>query len=304
MKDCIVIGGGPAGLNATLVLGRARRNVLLIDSNHARNKITHASHGFITRDGVKPEEFRDLAHQEFKKYNTIETLEDKVVEVTKEEKGFKIKTKNGEEYFTRKVLLATGVIEQCPNVPMLGEFYGNSIYNCPYCDGWELQDQPLALFGIVDYTIHMAKVVKNWSNDLIIFTNGEEVTKAQMKEINELQIQVETQLVKHLHGENGMLQAVELENGNLISRTGGFITPELVQASEIGRKLGVKLDKTGGYKSDEVGRTNVSDLFVAGEASIIYPSQLIIAAASGVKSAMAINVELTHEGVYGSSSHV
>src|SRR6056297_3654506 len=101
MKDCIVIGGGPAGLNATLELGRARRNVLLIDSNHARNKITNESHGFITRDGVKPEEFRELAHQEFTKYKTIETLEDKVVEVIKEDKGFKIKTKKGKEYSTR-----------------------------------------------------------------------------------------------------------------------------------------------------------------------------------------------------------
>lgn len=302
MKDCIIIGGGPAGLNATLVLGRARRNVLLIDSNHARNKITRQAHGFITRDGVKPAEFRAIAHEEFSKYNTIETSEDKVVEVMKESKGFKVKTKNGQEWSTRKVLLATGVIEQCPNVPRLGEFYGNSIFNCPYCDGWELKDQPLALFGLVDYTIHMAGIVKNWSQDLIIFTNGEDVSKSQMKEITQLNIHVETDRVKHLHGEEGMLNGVELENGQLISRNGGFITPELIQASDIGRKLGVKIDKTGGYKSEEVGRTNIPNLFVAGEASIIYPSQLIIAAASGVKTAMAINVELTHEGIYGSAS--
>lgn len=301
MKDCIIIGGGPAGLNATLVLGRARRNVLLIDNNRARNKITRESHGFITRDGVKPQEFRDLAHQEFNKYNTIATVEDKVVEIVKDDVGFKIKTGKGNEWKTRKVILATGVIEKCPNVPKLGEFYGNSIFNCPYCDGWELKDEPLALFGIVDYTIHMAGILRNWSQDLIIFTNGEKVSRSQMKEIKELKIQVETEEVKHLHGQNGMLKGIELESGKLIHRSGGFITPELTQASDIGKKLGVKLDDTGGYKSDQVGRTNIPNLFVAGEASIIYPSQLIIAAASGVTTAMAINVELTHEGILGST---
>ncbi|MFX3673596.1 MAG: NAD(P)/FAD-dependent oxidoreductase [Paenisporosarcina sp.] len=300
MKDCIVIGGGPAGLNATLVLGRARRNVLLIDSNNARNKITRESHGFITRDGVKPEEFRELAHKEFIKYNTIETEQDKVVEIIKDEMGFKIKTRKGNEWLTRKVILATGVIEQCPNVPKLGEFYGNSIFNCPYCDGWELKDQPLALFGLVDYTIHMAGILRNWSLDLIIFTNGEKVSKSQMKKINELNVEVETDIIQHLYGKSGMLEGIELKSGKLIPRSGGFITPELIQASDIGKKLGVKLDKTGGYKSDQVGRTNIPNLFVAGEASIIYPSQLIIAAASGVTTAMAVNVELIHNGILGS----
>jgi thioredoxin reductase len=301
MKDCTIIGGGPAGLNATLVLGRARRNVVLVDCNDSRNKVTHETHGFITRDGVKPREFREMANEEFSKYETIVTMEDKVEEIVKEDEGFKIKTKNGQEWLTRKVILATGVIEKFTNVPNLNDFYGNSIFNCPYCDGWELRDQALALFGLVDYSIHMAGILRNWSQDIIIFTNGEKVSKGQMKEIKKMNVQVETGKIKRLYGNNGMLKGIEIETGQLIQRTGGFVTPDLVQASDIGRKLGVKLDDLGGYKSDDVGRTNILNLFVAGEASVIYPAQLIVAAASGVTAAMAVNVELTHEGILGSN---
>ena len=302
MKDCTIIGGGPAGLNACLVLGRARRTVLLVDSNEARNKVTREAHGFITRDGVKPSELRELAHQEFKKYNTIETMEDKVIKITKEKENFKITTEKGQEWLTRKVVLATGVMEKFPNVPNLRNFYGQSIFCCPYCDGWELKDQPLAVFGLVDYTIHMTGILRNWSKDLVIFTNGETVTRSQAKEIEELQVRVETSPVRLLKGKDGMLHSVELENGIIIERSGGFVTPELVQATDLGLSLGLKLNDTGGHQSDEVGKTKVHGLFVAGEACNVYPSQVVIAAASGSQTAMAVNVELTHEGILGSDS--
>lgn len=301
MIDCTVVGGGPAGLNATLVLGRARRNIVLVDSDEARNKVTDASHGFITRDGVKPAEFRALAHQEFIHYPTIQTLRDKVVEIAKEKDGFLVKTEMKKQWKTRKVLLATGVKEKFPNIPNLRNFYGKSIFNCPYCDGWELRDQPLALFGIIDYTLHTAEILRNWSQDLVIFTNGQELTKSQLNEIKKTELQVETSPIRLLIGIEGKLQKIELENGRVIARMGGFVTPELVQACELGTRLGVKLNNTGGHHSDEVGKTKVHGLFVAGEASNVYPAQLIIAAASGAEAAMAVNVELIHEGILGST---
>ncbi len=281
MKDCTVIGGGPAGLNATLVLGRARRNVILVDSNEARNKVTSASHGFVTRDGITPAEFRQLAHQEFSSYPSISTLEDKVIEIIKKAEGFTIKTQMGKEWSTRKVILATGVKEKFPNIPNLRNFYGKSIFNCPYCDGWELRDKPLALFGEVDYTFHTAEILQNWSRNLVIFTNGKELTKNNEKKMEKLNIRVETSKIRLLTGKEGMLQQVELENGLSIERVGGLVTPELVQASDLGTLLGVQLNETGGHHSDEVGNTKVTGLFVTGEASNVYPAQLIIAAASG-----------------------
>jgi len=299
MKDCTIVGGGPAGLNAALVLGRARRSVMLVDSNNARNKVTFSSHGFLTRDGVKPAELREFAHQEFSKYPTIVTMEDKVIDIVKMDEGFTIKTQSGQQWTTRKVILATGVYEKFPNIPNLSDFYGNSIFNCPYCDGWELRDQPLALFGIIDYTVHMAKVLRNWSKDIVIFTNGKELTKRQVKQIKKFELRVETSPVLLLIGKQGMLEKVKLVNGTVIKRVGGFATPELFQTSELGTLLGIKLNDTGGHESDEVGRTKITGFFVAGEASNIYPTQLIIAAASGVKTAMAVNVELTRDGILG-----
>lgn len=302
MKDCTVIGGGPAGLNATLVLGRSRRDVILVDSNDARNKVTSASHGFVTRDGITPTEFREVAHQQFKQYPSISTMEDKVVEIIKKVEGFTIKTQMGKEWATRKVILATGTKEKFPNIPNLRNFYGKSIFNCPYCDGWEFRDKPLALFGEVDYTFHTAAILRNWSQDLVIFTNGEELAKGHEKKMKEYNLRVETSPIRLLTGKDGMLQKVELENGLVIERVGGFITPELVQATDLGVTLGVKLNETGGHHSDEVGNTKIAGFFVAGEASNVYPSQLIIAAASGAETAMAVNVELIHEGVLGSEN--
>ena len=300
MKDCTIIGGGPAGLNAALVLGRARRTVMLVDNNEARNKITRESHGFITRDGVTPSEFRELAHQDLSKYHTIETMKDKVTEIVKSAESFTIKTAQGMEWQTRKVMLATGAKEKFPNVPSIREFYGKSLFNCPYCDGWELQDQPLALFGVVDYTIHMAEIVQNWSKDLVIFTNGDSVSDSQMERIKDMKIRVETSPVRFLNGENGILESVELEDGTVVERMGGFVTPELVQATDLGTSMGLELDEHGGHVCDEAGKTDIHGLFVAGEAACIYPSQNIISAASGATVAMAVNVELTHEGILGS----
>ncbi|MET1013593.1 MAG: NAD(P)/FAD-dependent oxidoreductase [Paenisporosarcina sp.] len=300
MKDCIIIGGGPAGLNAALVLGRARRDILLVDQDNARNKVTHASHGFITRDGIKPHEFREIAHKELKAYPSVEIVSDQVVKLQTVKDGFNVTTDKGYEWDCRKVILATGVKEKFPNIPTLQDFYGTSIFNCPYCDGWEYNDQPLAVFGLVDYTIHMTGILKNWSRDLIIFTNGEELNRSQKKAIQKLDIQVETAKIKRLHGESRRLKSIELESGQHIARVGGFITPELIQASKLGQQVGLVLDDLGGYKSDDIGHTEIPHLFVAGEASKIYPSQLIIAAASGVQAAMAVNVELTHDGILGS----
>ena len=301
MKDCIIIGGGPAGLNAALVLGRARRDILVVDHNNARNKVTQRAHGFITREGIKPSEFREIAHQELKAYPSVEIVAEQVVKLETVKDGFKVITDRGFEWTCRKVILATGVKEKFPNIPTLQDFYGTSIFNCPYCDGWEYNDQPLAVFGLVDYTIHMAEILMNWSQDLVIFTNGKELTRSQKKEIQKLTVQVETEKIKRLHGKDGQLTSVELESGQQIERVGGFITPELIQASDLGQQIGLVKDDMGGYKSDEIGHTDIPHLFVAGEASKIYPSQLIIAAASGVQAAMAVNVELTHDGILGSN---
>ncbi len=173
--DCTVIGGGPAGLNAALVLGRARRSVVLFDDNLPRNRVTHASHGFLTRDGVTPAEFRRIAYEEVLHYPSVERHSVKVTDVRKLDSGFLVTAENGETVRSRKLLITAGLKEELPPILGLKELYGKSVFHCPYCDGWELRDQPLIV--VIDHprAYHMAKLIYQWSRDLVVCTNGRKV---------------------------------------------------------------------------------------------------------------------------------
>ncbi len=163
--DCAIIGGGPAGLNAALLLGRARRTVALFDNNQPRNAVTHASHGFLTRDGVTPAEFRRIAYEEVLRYPTVEHLPLKVTEIRKLQNGFEIIT-DIERIQSRKLLVTTGLKETLPDIPGIKELYGKSLFYCPYCDGWELRDQPLIVLSENPNVYHIARLLYKWSRDL------------------------------------------------------------------------------------------------------------------------------------------
>jgi thioredoxin reductase len=134
--DSIIIGGGPAGLNAALVLGRARRNIILFDNNKPGNAVTHASHGFITRDGISPSEFRQIAYGELSRYPSIEFNNNEVISVIKNEISFDLITSNGEKYQSKTIIISTGLKGVLPNIDNISKFYGKSLFNCPYCAGW------------------------------------------------------------------------------------------------------------------------------------------------------------------------
>ena len=173
--DCAIIGGGPAGLNAALVLGRARRRVLVFDDNHPRNAVTQESHGFVTRDGVKPHEFRAIAHQELRKYPSVDMQLVRVTAIRKASDAFAITTEQGEVFSAQTVLLATGLKDVLPPIEGLHDYYGKSVFCCPYCDGWELRDKPLVVISEGPHTFQLVKVVWNWSRDLLVCTNGYQV---------------------------------------------------------------------------------------------------------------------------------
>ncbi|MEZ0334294.1 MAG: NAD(P)/FAD-dependent oxidoreductase, partial [Gemmatimonadales bacterium] len=145
--DCIIVGGGPAGLSAALMLGRCRRRVLLCDVGGQRNLRSHAMHGYLTRDGVSPAEFLRLARAELGRYGTVECRELEIVEATREDGGFAVCAADGTRLNTRKLLLATGVIDELPAIEGLDALYGTSVHHCPYCDAWEWRDRPLAAYG-------------------------------------------------------------------------------------------------------------------------------------------------------------
>ncbi|WP_336791102.1 NAD(P)/FAD-dependent oxidoreductase [Paenibacillus sp. MMO-177] len=297
LYDCAIIGGGPAGLNAALVLGRARRNVVLFDDNKPRNAVTRESHGFLTRDGVKPDEFRRMAHVDISKYPSVKVVRTRVVDMVKRAHAlFLVQASTGEVFQARTIILAIGLKEKLPDIAGVADYYGTSLFSCPYCDGWELRDQPLAVISENEsHRFSMASTVYNWSRDLIVCTNG--VGKIEPQQRAKLQsrgVRIFEQRIASLRGKSGRLQKIVFADGTEVARTGGFVTSNWYLPIRFAEKLGCKLNESGGLAIDDYGKTTVEHVYSAGDAATISPAQLIVAAAGGSKAAMNVNTALTH----------
>ncbi|MEC0093932.1 NAD(P)/FAD-dependent oxidoreductase [Paenibacillus macquariensis] len=296
MYDCAIVGGGPAALNAALVLGRARRSVALFDNNQPRNGITHASHGFITRDGIKPDDFRRIAYEEVLGYPSVQHWQVEVTDIRKKEKGFEILTQSGAYTQARKVILATGLKEVFPGIEGFHKFYGKSLFNCPYCDAWEMRDQPLAVISEDPGIFHMTKLLYNWSKDLIVCTNGNALLTVEEKNLlGSKGIRIIETPIAAFYGQNGLLEQVHFTDDTNIERSGGFITPKWFPKADFVEQLGYDITDYGGIVTDTGGRSSVTGLYAAGDAAYVRPSQVIYAAASGSKAAIAVNTDLVEE---------
>lgn len=293
--DCAIIGGGPAGLNAALVLGRAKRSVLVFDDNRPRNAVTQEAHGFVTRDGVEPREFRTLAHQDISKYPSVAIRDVRITDMRHHESGFELATDDGTVVQARTIILATGLRETLPAIPGLHDYYGKSLFCCPYCDGWELREKPLVVIAEDGQpAFHLAKVVWNWSRDLLVCTNGQTTLSAEQKAILQRNgIQVVEDTITALVGKDGMLERVVFASHDESARQGGFVVPQLSQASAFGALLGCDMNAPGGIVTDNLGRTTVPGVYAAGDASMDAPAQLVIAAAAGSRAAAGVNTDLT-----------
>ncbi|WP_139150588.1 NAD(P)/FAD-dependent oxidoreductase [Lysinibacillus fusiformis] len=295
--DCMIIGGGPAGLSAALTLGRARRKVALVDNGTNRNRVTQESHGFLTRDGIKPQEFKNLASKDIESYPSITMMDQTVIEIIKDDITglFLVNTSENKTYVTEKILLATGIQEEFP-LPQIRQYYGKSLFSCPYCDGWELRDKPLAIIAENEEHIsHMTKLVFNWSQDLIVFTNGHQLSKKIQNDFEQKKIKAYTNAIKDLHGDDGNLSSVELEPGDNILRAGGFVVPSFYRPNKFAKQLNCQVDENGTIMTDGAGRTTAAGIYIAGETEKGGPSSLMIAAAEGFKAASSINMDITIE---------
>jgi len=296
MKDCVIIGGGPAGLSAALVLGRARRSVMLIDDNRPRNAVTRSSHGFLTRDGVQPAEFRRIAYEEVLEYPSVEHRQAEAADIFRQADGFEIVMKTGERVRTKKLIMAAGLKEVFPEIGGLHDFYGKSLFNCPYCDGWEWRDRPLVLLTEEPVILHMAKLLYNWSRDLIVCTNGKPLLSAEERRMLEAKhIQVIDTPVVAFEGQNGLLEQMVLADNRRIKRSAGFVIPKWLPRADFSEQLGYTVTEFGGIATDPMGRSTVAGLYAAGDAAYVRPSQLIYAASDGYKTAVTVNMDLSEE---------
>ena len=296
--DCAIIGGGPAGLNAALILGRARRNIILFDNNNPRNAVTLESHGFITRDGIKPKEFREIAHKEISRYPSIIYAKREVISVIKKKSLFELVTSENEQYLPRTIIISTGLKDVLPGIDNISDYYGRSLFHCPYCDGWELRDKPLVVIIGEEQVqgFHFVQTIYNWSKDLIVCTNGNSFQNSAQKDLLQNKgIKIIENRIKNFVGKNGQMEKIIFENGESVFRKGGFVMPQLIQASDFGKQLGCEYNPLGGIAVDSFGRTNIQGIYAAGDASVIAPAQIIVAAAEGVRAAAGVNMDLTQK---------
>ncbi|MGO4928683.1 NAD(P)/FAD-dependent oxidoreductase [Fundicoccus sp. Sow4_F4] len=281
MFDVVIIGGGPAGMSAALVAGRGKQNVLLIDEEKPRNAVTKESHAFLTRDGIKPEEFREKGRQDLLKYPSISIKNDRVRAIVKlTDDSFELTTQSGVNIHTKNIVLATGLKETLPDVKSIEHYYGTSIFSCPFCDGWEMKEHSLILIIESIQAFHLTKLLKNWTDDLVIATNGNYFLNSEQKEnlaLNNIRL-IEDKIVE-LKGDQGQLQSVTFETGEELVRTGGFCATVLDNTLPFIEQLGIEVNDFGYITTDMMGHTSIPGIYAAGE--ITGPSQLIVSASQG-----------------------
>jgi thioredoxin reductase len=290
MFDVMVIGGGPAGLSAALMLGRCRRSVLVCDFGTPRNRCSRALHGYLTRDGIAPFELNELGRRELQKYG-VELRHVGVTGIRCAPDSYIALLADGSEAAGRYLLIATGVVDDLPGISGFLECYGRSVFHCPYCDGWERRDTRLAAFGQGHAGVGLALGLKTWSADVLLCTNGTGLNGRAKTRLAAYGISASTEPIAALEHEDGELRAVRFGNGDRIERDAMFFSTGQHPQSELAITLGCALTERGTVKTGRQSDTNVPRVFVAGDAS--RDAQfVVVAAAEGVKAAVAINKAL------------
>jgi thioredoxin reductase len=286
--DVIVVGGGPAGLSAALMLGRCRRRVLVCDRGEPRNARSAALHGYLTRDGIAPSEFRVAARDELGPYG-VEFRSVGVKGARRERGGFSVGLADGRRERSRFLLLATGVRDLLPEVPGVAECYGRTVFHCPYCDGWEWRDKRLAVFGRT--ALPLALSMKTWSPHVVLCTHGRQPDSAARRRLAANGIDFRAAPVTRLAHVDGRVTGIEFRDGGTIPCDALFFGTGQHPQDSLAERLGCFFNRKGTVNTGTLCDTNVPGVFVAGDAS--RDAQfVVVAAAEGIKAAVAINQAL------------
>lgn len=297
MYDVVIVGAGPAGLSAALVLGRCRRTVLVCDNGHPRNEASQAMHGFLTRDGVPPLEFLRLARDELTPYTTVTLRDVTVMDARCKNNRFVTTLETGETVESRKLLIASGMRDNVPRIDGIDLLYGRSVFHCPYCDGWEVRDQPLAVYGKGEKGYGLALELTAWSSDILLCTDGpSELTDRHIDRLSRNGITVAEERVIRLEGHDGRLQRIIFADAPPSERRALFFTTGQHQQSALATALGCEFNDKGTVHTGKYETTHLRGLYVAGDASHAV-QWVVVAAAEGAEAAFAINTDLSKENL-------
>jgi len=300
--DVVIAGGGPAGLAAALTLGRSRKRVLLCDAGPRRNAAAVHMHNFVTRDGITPAEFRRIGRQQLEPYASVETREARIEDVRGTRGSFDVRLSTG-SIKARRILLCTGMVDELPEIEGLGSLWGKSIFICPYCHAWEVQNRRFAYLATSQEKLDFALLLRGWTSDVIVLTHDRltvpEDARARLKAGG---VRVDDRPIARLVPSSDGLEMdrIEFTDGSSLERDVLFLHPPQHQI-EIVTALGLALDAAGYVQLDPVTReTSVPGIYAAGD--LLAPMQgALIAAASGTLTAGVLNhaltVELATEGV-------
>lgn len=291
--DVAIVGGGSAGLSAALVLGRARRRVVVIDAGQPRNAPAAHMQGFLSRDGMPPAGLLEAGRAEVERYG-VQVVDDRVTDATA---GFALQLAGGASIQARHVLLAGGAVDQLPDIAGVRERWGRDFLHCPYCHGWEVRDQALGVLGTGPASVEYAHLIRQWSDDVILFTHDVTVSDQDRAALSARGIAVVDGTVEQLVVTEDRLRAVQLAGGRTVARDAIFIRPALhAHEHNLGALLGCELLADGLVRVDADGRTSVPGVWAAGNAANPR-AQVITAAGEGSAVAIAINTELVHDDV-------
>ncbi|MBU9765616.1 NAD(P)/FAD-dependent oxidoreductase [Mycobacterium sp. TNTM28] len=298
MWDCVIVGGGAAGLSAALVLGRARRRVLLVDAEQQSNLAAHGIGGLLGSDGRPPAELYAAGRSELAGYPSVELRSGEIV---RGEPGFELELADGTREHTRTVLLATGMQYRGPDITGIETLWGTSVFHCPFCHGWEMRDAPVAVVAQGDRAVHSALMMRGWTDDVVVLTNGDSgLDDAQAAQLAGAGIGVDERTIAQFVAQDGELAAVEFTDGTRLPRRGALVAATLHQPSPLAGQLGA-VWAPGPIAADALvvdafARTSVPGLFAAGDIAAQMP-QVATAVASGSQAGAAVVQHLLGEDV-------
>jgi thioredoxin reductase len=289
--DVAIVGGGPGGLAAALVLGRMRRRVLLLDADDPAHGVSDGVHGLFGHDGTPPLELRRIAREQLRPYESVIVRMVTVEEARVTPSGFSVLA-GGTTSEAGVLLLATGVRYELPRIEGVAEIWARGLYHCPYCHGWEVRDEPLAAYG-ADAT-RLALLLTSLSDDVVLLTDGtSDLDPDEAEQLRQTGVVIRNDPVARLEAEGGRLARVVFAGGSTDDRTGLFFVPSFTP-SPLPARLGCELDESGAVLIDEDGRTSVPGVFAAGDATTDKKKAVVLAAAAGSRAAYSINAGIAH----------
>ncbi|MFF5428048.1 MULTISPECIES: NAD(P)/FAD-dependent oxidoreductase [unclassified Streptomyces] len=298
MLDAIIIGGGPAGMSAALTLGRAHRTVLLADSGHGRNAPADAVHNFLTHDGTPPARLRELGRDDLAAYPTVEHRTAEVTSLRRlADDHFEAVLDDGTVVESRRVLLATGLRDELPDLDGVAELWGKSAFHCPYCHGFEASGRRIAVLGAEPERVRLALHLSRFTDDMALCTGGGELEPVLRSVLEANGIAVHDRPISRLESEGTALRRIVFTDGSALERDAAFIRTTLRQRADFAERLGCATFPDACVEVNEFGQTSVPGVYAAGDmarrATVPVPlAAVVAAAASGTVAGTVIDQDL------------